>query len=201
MDLLDASDSSPLTGGPSWSLCHRLSRAAWTVTWGLLASWTPAPLHRWRVWLLNMFGADVHPSAHVYGSARVWYPPNLTMAAHSCLGPRVNCYSMAEIRLEEFAVVSQGSHLCAGDHDIEDPDFQVVVRPTTIGANAWVATEAFVGPGVTVGESAVVGARAVVRMDIEPAAIYVGNPAQLLRFRTLRGKRERTDQVDRTSPT
>ena len=201
MDLLDASDSSPLTGGPSWSLRHRLTRAAWMVTWGLLASWTPAPLHRWRVWLLNVFGAEVHPTAHVYGSARVWYPPNLTMAAHSCLGPRVNCYSMAEIRLEEFAVVSQGSHLCTGDHDIEDPDFQLVVRPITIGAHAWVATQAFVGPGVTVGESAVVGARAVVRRDVEPAAIYIGNPAQLSRFRTLRGTCERTDQVDRTSPT
>jgi putative colanic acid biosynthesis acetyltransferase WcaF len=185
MDLLDASDSSPLTGGPSWSLRHRLIRAAWTVTWRLLASWTPAPLHRWRVWLLNAFGADVHRNAHVYGSARVWYPPNLTMAAHSCLGPRVNCYSMAEIRLEEFAVVSQGSHLCAGDHDIEDPDFQLLVKPIMLEAHAWIAAEAFVGPGVTVGESAVVGARSVVLKDVEPRGVYAGNPARLLRHRPI----------------
>jgi putative colanic acid biosynthesis acetyltransferase WcaF len=162
-----------------------LIRAVWIVTWGLFASWTPAPLHRWRVWLLNVFGANVHPTAHVYGSARVWYPPNLTMAAHSCLGPRVNCYSMAEIRLEEFAVVSQGSHLCAGDHDIEDPDFQLLVKPIMLEAHVWIAAEAFVGPGVTVGESAVVGARAVLLKDAEPRGVYAGNPAQLLRHRPI----------------
>jgi putative colanic acid biosynthesis acetyltransferase WcaF len=199
--LLDASKTSPLTGGPSFSLGHRARRAVWIVAWGLLASWTPAPLHRWRVWLLNAFGAEVHPTAHVYGSARVWYPPTLTMAAHSCLGPRVNCYSMAEIRLEEFALVSQGSHLCTGDHDIEDPDFQLIVRPITIGAHAWVATEAFVGPGVTVGEYAVVGARTVVRKDVEPAAVYTGNPARLLRFRTARDARASIGPIDGTSAT
>ena len=155
----------------------------WVLDMGLLGvvdACAAAPLARLAA---EHVRAKVHPSAHVYGSARVWYPPNLTMAAHSCLGPRVNCYSMAEVRLEEFAVVSQGSHLCAGDHDIEDPDFQLTVRPITIGAHAWVAAEAFVGPGVTVGESAVVGARAVLLKDAEPRGVYAGNPAQLFRHR------------------
>ncbi len=183
MTLLDASKSKPLEGGPSFSLKHRLFRATWIVVWKLLAAWTPPPLHRWRVLLLRAFGARIHPSAHVYGSARIWYPPNLTMGEYSCLGREVNCYCLAPIRLDRNAVTSQGVHLCAGTHDLEDPDFQLVVKPIVIGANAWVAAEAFIGPGVTIGEGAVIGARAVLFKDAEPGGVYVGNPAQLIKRR------------------
>jgi putative colanic acid biosynthesis acetyltransferase WcaF len=47
----------------------------------------------------------------------------------------------------------------------------------------WICTDAFVGPGVTVGEGAIVGARAVVVKDVPPRAIMVGNPARMVRFR------------------
>ena len=55
-----------------------------------------------------------------------------------------------------------------------------------IGAGAWIAAEAFIGPGVTVGEGAVVGARAVLFRDAEPLGVYVGNPAALIKRRSLR---------------
>lgn len=185
MTLLDARDSQPLKGGPSFSLRHRLLRALWGITWLLLAAWTPPPLHRWRVWLLNRFGARVHATAHVYGSARVWYPPNLTMEPYSCLGPRVNCYCMASIHIGQSAIVSQGAYLCAGMHDIEDPQFQLVVKPIVIGDHAWVAADVFVGPGVTVNRGAVLGARTVLFKDAEANGVYVGNPAIMIKNRSL----------------
>lgn len=185
MTLLDATQSKPLEGGPSFSLRHRIFRALWNITWCLLAAWTPPPLHRWRVWLLNLFGANVHATAHVYGSARIWYPPNLAMAAGSCLGPGVTCYCMAPIQLRQGAIVSQGTHLCAGMHDIEDPDFQLLAKPIVIGAHAWVAAEAFIGPGVEIGEHAVIGARAVLFRNADAHGVYAGNPAQAIKKRLL----------------
>lgn len=193
MSLLDAHRTRPLEGGASFSFRHRLLRVAWAATWCLLAAWTPPPLHRWRVFLLRLFDADVHPSAHVYGSARVWYPPNLHMAAHSCLGPDVNCYCMALIRLEEGAIVSQGAYLCGGTHDIEDPDFQLVVKPILIGAGAWVAAEAFIGPGVVIGEKAVIGARTVLFKNAEPGMVYAGNPARHIKQRAFHDTGKNSD--------
>jgi putative colanic acid biosynthesis acetyltransferase WcaF len=184
--ILDARDAGSLEGGPSFSLGHRLYRLAWGLAWTLLASWTPPPLHAWRRWLLRLFGAKIAPTAVVYGSARVWSPANLVMEAHACLGPGVNCYSMAPIRLGPYALASQGAHLCAGTHDFEDPYFQLIAKPITIGARAWIAAEAFVGPGVVVGEGAVLGARAVAAKDLAPWTVYVGNPAVASRPRRLR---------------
>jgi putative colanic acid biosynthesis acetyltransferase WcaF len=108
------------------------------------------------------------------------------MHAHAVLGPGVNCYCMDRITICEKAIVSQGSYLCAGTHDIRDPDFQLVTRPITIEARAWVAAEAFIGPGVTVGEAAVIGARAVMFRDAEPYGVYSGNPAVMIKQREFR---------------
>jgi putative colanic acid biosynthesis acetyltransferase WcaF len=57
--------------------------------------------------------------------------------------------------------------------------------PISVGDQAWVCADAFVGPGVTVEEGAVVGARAVVVKDVEAWTIVGGNPARPLRDREL----------------
>lgn len=183
---LDASKSNPLEGGPSFSVGHRTYRLVWNAVWLVLASWTPPPLHQWRLLLLRIFGATVHPKARVYGSARIWYPPNLVLHAYAVLGPRVNCYCMARIEVGEKAIVSQGVYLCGGTHDIRSRDFQLKTRPILVQSGAWIAAEAFVGPGVTVGERAVVGARAVLFKDAVPYGVYLGNPATLIKVREFR---------------
>lgn len=172
-----------LAGGPSFSLRNRLFRAVWLVSWALLAAWTPPPLHRWRRLVLMAFGAELDRSAKVYGSARVWYPPNLQMGPGAVLGPRVICYNMADVAIEEGAIVSQGAHLCCGTHEVDDAGFQLVARPILIASGAWIAAEAFVGPGVVVGYRAVLGARGVAFSDLAAGVIHVGNPARPLRAR------------------
>lgn len=172
-----------VAGGPSFALRHRLFRALWSVSWVVLAAWTPPPLHGWRRLVLAAFGARIDPTARVHGSARVWYPPNLRMAARAMLGPRTTCYCVAAITLGEGAIVSQGAHLCGGTHAVDDPGFQLLSKPILIGNGAWVAAEAFVGPGVTLGACAVLGARGVAFRDLEAGCIYVGNPARRLRRR------------------
>lgn len=185
-DLLGASASDSLRGGPSFSLRHRVHRLIWSCTWYLLASWTPPPLRIWRRLLLRTFGAQVSSTANIYGSAKIWYPPNLAMADHATVGPGAKIYCMDRIELGRYALVSQGAFLCGGTHDIEDPHFQLKTRPIRIGARAWIAAEAFVGPGVSVGEGAVLGARACTFRDLAPYTVYSGNPAQPLRKRRLR---------------
>lgn len=183
MTPLDAAAAHPATGGPSFSLSHRLYRALWAFTWFLFARWTPPAMRGWRRWLLVRFGARAARQVYVYGSATIWSPANLTLGDYATIGPGAIIYNMAPITLGAHAVVSQRAHLCAGSHDIDDPNFQLVVRPITIGAGAWVAAEAFVGPGVTVGDGAVLAARGCAFRDLEAGCVYSGNPATMLRTR------------------
>ena len=54
---------------------------------------------------------------------------------------------------------------------------------TVIGNDVWIGMEAVVMPGVTVGDGAIAGARAVVAKDVPPYAIVAGNPAKVVKYR------------------
>lgn len=140
----------------------------------------------WRRFLLRMFGAKVASTARIYGTTHIWDPTNLDVAAYVQIGPYATLYTMAPIKLEKYVIVSQGAHLCAGSHDVESPDFQTIAKPILLRERAWVAAEAFVGPGVTVGEGAVLGARSVAFRDLQAWTVYVGNPAAAIKQRRIR---------------
>ena len=166
---------------------NRIARVAWSVVWVTLYRPSPRPLHGWRRFLLRRFGAVVGRRAHPYPRAWVWAPWHLTMGDDSCLADGVDCYCVAPVRLGQSALVSQRAFLCTATHDYTDPAFPLIARPIIVADGAWVAAEAFVGPGVTVGEGAVVGARACVTKNVEPWAVVAGNPARVVKQRTLKG--------------
>ena len=83
-------------------------------------------------------------------------------------------------------VVSQRAVLCGGTHDIGDALFQLKVAPITVGDHVWIASEAFVGPGVHIGDGCVLGARGCAFSDLEPWTVYRGNPAVRLKERRWR---------------
>jgi len=148
-----------------------------------LYRWSPVPMHGWRSMLLRSFGARVGSGVHSYPSVRIWAPWNLELGTRSCLGPRSICYSVDQVRLETDAIVSQGVHLCAATHDHRKTAFSLLTGEIVIGEGAWVAAEAFVGPGVTIGRCAVVGARSVVMRDVPENKVVVGNPARIISSR------------------
>ena len=54
---------------------------------------------------------------------------------------------------------------------------------TVIGNDVWIGSEAIIMPGITIGDGAIIGTRAVVTRDVEPYAIVGGNPAKTIRKR------------------
>lgn len=186
-EILNAAIHDTWEGGASFSLSNRLFRLAWMASWFLLASWTPGPMHGWRRFVLRLFGTKIASTAGVYGSARIWNPANLEVGHAAFIGPGVTVYNMARITFGPYALASQGAYLCTGTHDIEDPNFQLVAKPIVLSTRAWVAAQAFVGPGVTLGEGAVLGARACAFRDLDPWMVYAGNPARPIKPRRVRG--------------
>ncbi len=166
---------------------HQLLRLMWTFVWWPVSVCLPRTFGAgYKRMLLRIFGAKIDKTAVVYSTAKIYYPANLTMKAHSVLGPDVDCYNVAMVTIGEHATVSQKSYLCTASHDITDPNHKLMIAPITIETNAWVAADAFVGMGVTVGEGAVVGARAAVYKDVEPWTVVGGNPAKVIKERRMK---------------
>jgi putative colanic acid biosynthesis acetyltransferase WcaF len=162
-----------------------LGRWLWLAVQSTLFRWSPRPLHGFRAALLRLFGAQIPGPVVIFPTARVTYPGNLYLAERSMVGPHVNLYNLAPIRLERGANVSQHCHLCAGTHDFERWSMPLVTAPITIGPNAWLGADVFVGPGVQVGELCVVGARSVVVRDLPARQVCLGSPCRPVRARTI----------------
>lgn len=92
-------------------------------------------------------------------------------------------YSLGDISIGSNTVISQKSYLCTGSHDFEKTTFDIFAKEIIVEDEAWIASDVFIAPGVTVGKGAVVGARSSVFKNIEGGYVYAGNPLRKIRKR------------------
>ena len=161
-------------------------RMAWAIVQSTFFRWSPRACHGYRARLLKLFGADIPEPGKVvvFPTVSIVFPWKLALAPRSMIGPRVLVYNLAAISLRRGANVSQNCHLCAGTHDYTRWSMPLVAMPIVVGDNAWLGADVFVGPGVSIGELCVVGARSVVVSDLPPRTVCAGNPCRVLKERS-----------------
>ncbi|MBA4318968.1 MAG: putative colanic acid biosynthesis acetyltransferase [Flavobacterium sp.] len=169
----------------SFSLKNKISRLVWNLTHLILfRPFASRFFKKWRILVLKCFGAKIEWSSNIYASVKIWAPWNLQIAKNSTLGPKVDCYNQGKISIGANTVISQKTYLCASSHDYTKKDFPLVLKPIQIGDGVWIAADAFIGPNVCIGNSAVIAARAVVIKDVEENTIVGGNPAKFIKSRS-----------------
>ena len=94
-------------------------------------------------------------------TVKIEIPWNLDLGDDVSIGDEAILYSLGSIQIGNRSFLSQYAvHLCAGTHDHTSRDYPLVREPIKIGEDCWIAADAFVGPGVTIGDRTVLGARA-----------------------------------------
>ena len=166
---------------------NRIGRLAWNIVYAFLfRPFIGRPFNRWRIFLLRCFGATIGEHCSIYASVKVWAPWNLTLGDYVAIAPGVELYTVDKITIGSMVTVSQRSYLCTASHDITNLMKPLTHKPITLGNYTWVAAEAFVGPGRTIGEGAIVAARAVVVKDVPEWSVVGGNPAKVIGKREIR---------------
>jgi putative colanic acid biosynthesis acetyltransferase WcaF len=156
----------------------------WWIVQATAFRWSPQFAYGWRRFLLRVFGAQIGRNVVIRPSATTTYPWKLRIGDYSWIGDNVILYTLGFITIGEHTVVSQGSHICAADHDSRDRTFAIRSRPIVIGSQVWIASDVFVAPGVSIGDAAVVGARSTVFRNLPPHMICFGHPCVAVRPRT-----------------
>ena len=110
-------------------------------------------------------------------------------------GVRFDCtcsISVGERGMIGYGVVISDSHF----HGLHDREMRPTGKPVVLEDDVWVAANAMVFSGVRVGRGSVVAGGAVVRRDVPPFTVVVGNPARVagsldpkkVKYRTTEGE-------------
>jgi putative colanic acid biosynthesis acetyltransferase WcaF len=162
---------------------NRILRVLWKIVYILFFRYSFRTMHHWRIALLKCFGAKISMNCRVYPTCKIWAPWNLICEAYSCIGDEVIIYNQGLVYLEKEAVVSQKSYLCTGTHDYTKRSFPLITKSIRIKEKAWICTQTFIHPGVTVGEGCVIGACSVVTQDMPDWMVCAGNPCKPIKKR------------------
>lgn len=168
-----------------WSRSHKIKRLAWLFTWYSFGYWGPRFFSPWRIRLLNLFGAKISHTALICSHIKILMPWNLELGDFVAIAEQVNIYNFGKIFIGNNSCLSQGVFLCTGSHDYTKSDFPLVWDDIHIGSSVWIAAEAFIHPGVNIGDGAIIGARAVVTKNMPEWMICAGNPCNPLKNRSI----------------
>ncbi|MBB3255238.1 maltose O-acetyltransferase [Paraburkholderia bannensis] len=162
------------------------SRRWWVV-------WAKRTLMLCRLVHLALIQARLRAKGMQIGELSVVYrfriegsPARISIGSHSFVAQDVTMAAHDGIIVGSRVVINDGVRILTASHGLGDSQWRTYSREIRIDDYAWIATNATILPGVHVGEGAVVGAGAVVRSDVAPYTIVVGNPAVALARKRVR---------------
>ena len=159
-------------GAPFWK------EALWTVVKCLffLGPWPlPSAL---RVALLRGFGAQIGDGVVIRAEVNITFPWRLTVGDDVWFGEGAMLLTLAPVVIESDVCISHRAFLCTGSHDHRSEDFGLIVKPITVRRGSWIAAQAFIAPGVEIGEGSVISAGSVCLKSVPPGVLVRGNPAE-----------------------
>lgn len=135
------------------------------------------PVSGLKVRLLRWFGATVGKGVVIKPSVNIKYPWRLRIGDHVWIGEKAWIDNLGDVSIADHCVLSQGSMLLSGSHDFSRTTFNVQVDKIVLEEGVWIGARAIVYMGVTCKSHSILGANSIALRDMEPYAIYYGNPA------------------------
>lgn len=102
--------------------------------------------------------------------------------SHFAIAKRVtigkNCFIASSVRI----IDNDGHPSNPIQRRQHEPVPEEGIKPVIIGDDVWLGSEALILKGVTIGNNAIIGTRAVVTKDVPENAIVAGNPAKVIKY-------------------
>ena len=176
---------SPVQTTP-YGIAYKLKSRLWNLINSTLFRWSFFFMRRYRVAWLKLFGANIDWTSSIDRKAMIVDPWNLEIGRQSSIGEYTCIRCRGNVKIGDRCCIGRGAYLLSASHNVDSPNFEMTTSPICISDNVWVATNAIVIKGVTIGEGAVVAAGAVVVKDIESWTVVGGNPAKPIRKRVIK---------------
>lgn len=136
-------------------------------------------------------GLSMEKGSGIYSQSQLIVGPQgrITLGEYACVNSAtLQCES--EIRIGAHCLLAWGvvvsdclpadGKLASSGGDL--PPVSPDPRPVVLEDNVWLGFGSVVGPGVTVGEGAIIGTKTVITQDVPPYAVVAGSPPRIIRM-------------------
>jgi acetyltransferase-like isoleucine patch superfamily enzyme len=161
---------------------HRLRARVRALAARIVQSWATSPdlIHaRNPVQRLEVKGPAWATFRTVETPDRLGYP--VTVGPYSGIHWTATFIHASEHRVNWVGTLH--AHLDEQGNWVQAKDSVFSRGPISVGGDVWIGFEAVIVSGVTIGDGAVIAARALVLKDVEPYAIIGGNPGKVIGYR------------------
>lgn len=143
---------------------------------------------RLRTALYRMAGFRIGPRTVIYSKVEFWgrsdMHRNFQMGAECRISRGCSIDLNGPVTIGDRVVFGFGVTVVTASHRMDDPHCRAGkhdIRPVVIEDGAWIAANAIILPGVTIGARSVVGAGSIVTRNVPPDTLVAGNPAKFVR--------------------
>ena len=164
---------------------NAVSRILWYYVNAIIFNSALFPIYGLKRALLRWFGAQIGKGVVIKPDVNIKYPWRLRVGDFSWIGEGVHIDNLANVSIGANACISQGAYLLTGNHDYTTIQFSLITGEIALEDGAWVGARSVVCPGRTMRRNAILTAGSVLTKDAEANGIYAGNPAVLMRKRSI----------------
>lgn len=143
------------------------------------------PSRKFRIWVMRKYHVSIGKGTVVCRNVLFWNGSNIIIG-ENCV---INSNSLLDgrgglIKIGNHVDIAQDSIIWTLEHDIHTHDAKG--DNVFIGDYCWIGCRVMIKPGVSIGDSSICAAYAVITKDVEENSIYGGIPAKRI------GNRDRT---------
>jgi acetyltransferase-like isoleucine patch superfamily enzyme len=162
---------------------------------------------KWYRFLLQF--KNLKDASGVYIHKKSTIANNTTIGKGARINGKICIKGKGVCTIGNYVAFGDGIKIITSNHNIDSVILQyklakaIGLTPKTdtkincsIGHNVWIGDNVIVLPGVTIGNSAIIGAGSVVTKDVLPYSIVGGSPAKLIKMRFSKEKIEELEALN-----
>lgn len=124
---------------------------------------------------------DVGRKSACHWTTEIKYGENISIGYHSSIGPYSCIGAKSPVKIGSYVRISRGVIIETAGLDLSKPvPYPHVSKGITIEDGVWIASNAVILGGVSIGANSIIGAGAVVSKNVPPNSIMVGQPLRNL---------------------
>ncbi len=149
------------------------------------------PFNSFKAIILKLFGSKIGKNITIKPNINIKYPWFLEVGNSVWLGEGVWIDNLDKVTIGSNVCISQNAYLLTGSHNYNDPKFKLITKQIIIKDGCWVCAGAIICPGVEMKKNSIALTGAVIFKSTDENCIYQGNPAELVRSRSILASSEK----------